>query len=239
MALFSIPELRQEARMHPRPIIAISHADLGVGDATHILNEWADELIIYAQQLGYPVIDIGGYNLTYERMTDILMQTKPTVLFNFSHGCRTYLMGNDMKCTLTRGWEDAESCGVCGMPNNLKAISGTAIIAFSCHSGAQLSKCAIQYGSPAYAGFADNLIVVSDKYGTQNIFRDALLPLAYHILEGWTIGAATEQARVDLLEFVKKYKPVEFVSVPLYYNRKYLVLEGDHNWKLKSWPPYP
>ncbi len=56
--------------------------------------------------------------------------------------------------------------------------------------------------------------------------------VAYHILEGWTIGAATEQARVDLLEFVKKYKPVELVSVPLYYNRKYLVLEGDHNWRL-------
>lgn len=231
MALFSIPELKEYARQQ-RPTIAVSHSNLGQGDATFILDQWALELISYATALGYPVIDIGGSNLTYERMTEILLQTKPAILFNFSHGCRTYLMGNDMKCTLTRGWEDTESCGVCGMPSNLKAISGTAIIAFSCHSGAQLSKCAIQYGSPAYVGFADNLIVVSDKYGTQNIFRDALLPLAYHILEGWTIGAATDQARVDLLEFVKKYKPVELVSVPLYYNRKYLVLEGDHNWKL-------
>lgn len=232
MALFSIPELRQEARMHPRPIIAVSHADLGVGDATHILNQWAMELIQYARQLGYSVIDIGGSNLTYERMTDILMQTKPVALFNFSHGCRTYLMGNDMKCSLTRGEQDPGSCGVCGMPSNLKAIEGTAIVAFSCHSGAQLGKCAIQYGSPMYVGFSDNLIVVSDKFGTQNIFKESLLPLAKRLLDGWTAGDAIDATRNDLLNNVKLYKPVELISVPLYYNKKYLVLEGNPNWKL-------
>jgi len=232
MALFSIPELREYARTHPRPTIAIAHANLGPGDATFILDQWAQELISYAKALGYLVIDIGGSNLTYERMTDILMQTKPAALFNFSHGCRTYLMGNDMKCSLTRGEQDPGSCGVCGMPSNLKAISGTAIIAYSCHSGAQLSRCAIQYGSPAYVGFSDNLIVVSDKYGMQNIFKEALLPMAYRVLEGNPIGMAVDEARANLLESVKKYKPVELISVPLYYNFKYLVAHGDMNWKL-------
>jgi len=232
MALFSIPELREYARTHPRPTIAVSHSNLGPGDATFILDQWAQELISYAKALGYPVIDIGGSNLTYERMTQILQETKPAVLFNFSHGCRTYLMGNDMRCTLTRGWEDSESCGVCGKPGNLNAISGTAIIAFSCHSGAQLGKCAIQYGAPAYVGFSDSLIIVSDKYGTQNIYKEALLPIARHVLENWTIGEAVQQARDDIMSAVKLYKPVELISVPLYYNRKYLVLEGNSNWRL-------
>jgi len=232
MALFSIPELREYARQHPRPTIAVSHSNLGIGDATFILDQWALELIQYARQLGYQVVDIGGSNLTYQRMTEILTATKPAALFNFSHGCQTYLMGNDMKCTLTRGWEDPESCGVCGLPGNLKAISGTAVFAYSCHSGAQLSKCAIQYGSPAYVGFSDNLIVVSDKFGTQNIFKEALLPLAKRILEGWTVGAAVEATRSDILDAVKLYKVVELVSVPLWYDRKYLTQLGDPNWKL-------
>lgn len=231
MSLFNIPELREYAKQL-RPTVAISHSNLGPGDATWYLDMWALEIISYAKALGYVTIDIGGPDLTYDRMTAILQATKPAVLFNFSHGCRTYLMGNDMRCTLTRGWEDPESCGVCGKSSNLSAISGTAIIAYSCHSGAQLSKCATAYGSPAYVGFSDNLIVVSDKFGTQNIFKDALLPMAYRVLEGSPIGMAVDEARTTLLEKVKLYKPVELISVPLYYNRKYLVLEGNPNWRL-------
>lgn len=225
MSLFSIPD--------PRPTVAVSHSNLGIGDATYILDQWAIEIIEYARQLGYTVIDIGGSDLTYERMTAILQATKPAVLFNFSHGCRTYLIGNDMKCTLTRGWDDPESCGVCGKNSNLNTISGTAVIAYSCHSGAQLSKCAIKYDSPAYVGFSDNLIVVSDKFGTQNIFKESLLPMAYQILEGTPIGMAVNETRNILLEKTKLYKVVELISVPLWYNRKYLVLEGNPNWRLK------
>lgn len=228
MALFSIPELREEARR--RPIVAISHSDLGVGDATHILNTWAIELENYAVALGYRVVDIGGSDLTYERMTQILTETKPAVLFNFSHGCQNFFIGNDGKCSLTNGFVD--SCGPCDKPSNLSILKGVAVVAFSCNTGVQLAKCAIKYGSPGYTGFADNLLIVSDAYGTQLLFRDALMPLAYHILEGWTIGAATEQTRMDLLNTVKLYKSVELISVPMWYNKKYLTQLGDPNWKL-------
>ena len=214
------------------PTIAIAHSDLGVGDATHILDEWAQELILYAKALGYTVIDIAGPDLTYQRMTDILQATKPAVLFNFSHGCKTYLIGNDMRCTLTRGWEDSTSCGVCGLPSNLKSISGTAIIAYSCHSSAQLGKCAINYGSPVYVGFSDSLIVVSDAYKTQDIFKNTLMPMAYRALEGTPIGMAVDETRFNLIDSTKRYKPVELISVPLYWNYKYLTLHGDPNWKV-------
>lgn len=233
MALFSIPELQEEARRNRQgTTIAISHSNLGAGDATVHLDRWSRELVMFASQKGFNVVDIGGPDLTYERMTDILLATKPAILFNFSHGCRTYLMGNDLRCTLTRGWEDDISCGTCGKPSNLSAIKGMAVVAYSCHSGYQLGKCAVNYGCPAYVGFSDSLIVVSDKFGVQNIFKDALMPMSYRILEGWTVGAAVEQTRVDLLNLVRSFKSVELVSVPLWYNRKYLTQLGDPNWKL-------
>jgi len=230
MALFSIPELREETRK--RPIVAIAHSNLGPGDATFHLDQWAMELMAYARALQYPIIDIGGADLVYDRMTKILTETKPALLVNFSHGCKTYLIGNDGRCSLTRGQEDVDSCGVCGMPSNLKSISGTAIIAYSCNSAYQLGKCAITYGAPMYVGFTDNLLVVSDRFGTQNLFKDSLLPLAKRILEGWNIGAAVEATRTDLLNYTKTYKPVELISVPMWYNKKYLTLLGDSNWKL-------
>lgn len=233
MSLFSIPELREEARRSRQgTTIAVSHSNLGPGDATFHLDKWALELIQYARQQGFNVVDIGGSDLTYDRMTEILLATKPAVLFNFSHGCRAYLMGNDLRCTLTRGWEDEMSCGTCGKPSNLSAIRGMAVVAYSCHSGYQLGKCAVNYGCPAYAGFSDSLIVVSDAYRMQDIFKEALMPMSQHILEGWTIGAAVEQTKIDLLNTVKQYKVIELVSVPIWYNRKYLTLHGDPNWKI-------
>lgn len=213
--------------------VAIARSNLGPDDATHYLDSWALELIDYARNLGYvDVVDINGPDLTYERMTEILTATRPAVLFNFSHGCRNYLMGNDMRCTLTRGWEDTINCGVCGMPSNLKAVQGTAVVAYSCHSGYQLAKCAVAYGAPVYVGWTDNLIVVTDAFGTQDIFKHAMMPMAQRILQGWAVGESVNQARTDLLNLVKQYKPVELVSVGLWYNRKYLSLHGDPNWRL-------
>ncbi len=231
MPLFSIPELREEARKN-RPIIAISHSDLGAGDATHILNAWAIDLENYANALGFSVLDIAGSDLTYERITKILTETKPAVLFNFGHGCQDFLIGNDGRCMLTNGFVDMYSCGTCGKPSNLNVLKDVAVVAFSCNTGVQLGKCAVKYGSPAYVGFADNLVIVSDAYRTQDIFRNALLPLAMRILEGQTIGDATNATRTDLINTVKLYKPIELISVPLWYNKKYLVQLGNPDWKL-------
>ncbi len=239
MPLFSIPELREEARKNRNEItIAVSRSNLGPTDATHHLNSWAEELINYAKALGYVVVDINGPDMVYKRFTEILENTHPVALFNFSHGCTSYLVGNDLKCVLTRGkeWEqthpDHFACGICGMPSNLKMVRGMGIVAFSCHSAYQLGKCCIAAGSPYYIGFSDSLVITSDKYGTQNIFKESLLPVAKRILDGWSVGAAVEQTREDLLNTVKQYKIVELVSVPLWYDRKYLTQLGDPNWRL-------
>lgn len=239
MPLFSIPQLREEARKNRNEItVAVARSNLGQGDATWHLNGWGEELTTYAKNLGYNVVDISGADLVYERFTEILQNTKPSILFNFSHGCQSYLVGNDLRCTLARGseWEqmhpDQFACGVCGMPSNLRVVNGMGVLAYSCHSGAQLGKCAIKYGAPMYIGWSDSLILISDKFGSQNIFRDALMPMAQRILQGWPAGLAVEQTRTDLYNLTKLYKPVELIATGLWYDKKYLTMWGDQNWSL-------
>ena len=236
------------------PTVAIAHADQA-GSGMDILDARATELKKYADVLGYNVIDICGSDLTYECMTDILQVTKPAVLFNFSYGCKEYLMGNPvngiMRRTLTSGNDDCPTPSVAGASisqedseilygtNNLHAVAGTAVIAYSSHAASQLGPEIIKAGSPAFVGFSEDLVIVSDDTKTQDIFRDALLPLAKRILQGWTVGAAVEATRIDLVNKIKEYKVKgsDLISLPMFYNRRSLTLLGDPNWKLKGVQP--
>jgi len=231
--LSSIPQLRSDVAAITQPVtVAVARSNLGPGDATAILDKWALELESRILSLGYNLVDISGPNLTYEGMTRILTATKPKILFNFSHGCKNYLIGNDGVCTLTRGWEDQIACGVCGKQSNLSVVKNMAVVAYSCNAAAQLGKCMVAYGAPAFVGFSDSLIVVSDKFGMQDMFKDALMPMAERILIGMPIGTAVELTKAELYDAVKQYKPIELLSVPLWYNRKYLQLIGNPNWAI-------
>jgi len=183
------------------------------------IDTWAVELGKYAKSLGYNVVDISGQDLTYERMTSILQQTKPAVLFYFGFGDKTSLIGNDTRPVLTS--------------DNLDAVAGTAVIAYASYAGSQLGPEIIKAGSPAFVGFSDSLVIVSDKHGTENIFKESLLPLAFHILDGWTVGAAVYAARRDMLTIVMQNKERKLISIPIFANRKSLTYFGNPNWKLK------
>ncbi len=214
-----------------RPVVAIAHANL-VGGIMDIVSGWAVELEDYAGQLGYSVIDISGMDLVYERFTEILKNTHPAVLFNFSYGGSTFLIGNPvngiMGCTLTMGKQDG------GMPNNLGAVVGAAVIAYSDHSASQLGPAIIKSGSPSFAGFSQSLVITSDRAETQDIFKNSLLLLAKRILEGHSMGEAVEETRADLLKNARKYEKYELISLPLLYNRKFLTQLGDPDWNLKE-----
>lgn len=208
--------------------IAIAHANSDDG-AMRILDGWAMELVDNADLMGYDVVDISGPDLTYERMTDILLATKPAILFNFSYGRRDCLLGNSVNGlvnpTLTQGD---------GMASNLHAVKGIAVISYSNYTGGQLGQKMIEAGCPALVGFSEDLIVVSDKVGTENIFKDSLLPLSMRILEGHTIGEAVCATYIDLVNKVKEYRAYKHIYLPLFYNIKSLTLLGDVNWKLEK-----
>ncbi len=117
------------------------------------------------------------------------------------------------------------------MPQNL---SGVAVVTYSGKAEFEMGADIIKAGSPVFVGFNDNLVVVSDKFESQDIFKNALLPLAKRILDGWTVGDAIVVTKAMLLHGVKKYKDYNLISVPLWYNRKYLTVLGDANWKFCS-----
>jgi len=198
------------------------------------IDTWAVELGKYAESLGYNVVDISGQDdLTYERMTSIIQQTKPAVLFYFGFGDKTSLIGNDTRPALTSDKEKDWIPYANGMHSNLDAVAGTAVIAYASYAGSQLGPEIIKAGSPAFVGFSDSLVIVSDKHGTENIFKESLLPLAFHILDGWTVGAAVYAARRDMLTIVMQNKERKLISIPIFANRKSLTYFGDPNWKLK------
>lgn len=206
-------------------VVAIAHADKSQVVA-EILEKWAQELIKCAA-MRYTVINICGDNLTYERMTKILQVTKPSILFYLGPGNKAHLIGNDMKPVLT-------CCPDAGVPDNLQSVAGMAVIAYSSLAEQQLGPEIIKAGSPCFVGFSDQLIIVSDKHGSENIFKESLLPLAKRILRGWTVGAAVEQTRSDLLAAVMERRDNEFISISLFANRKGLKYLGNPNWKLKG-----
>ena len=197
--------------------IAIAHADQ-IGGAMDILENWAAELQKYAKSLGYNVIDISGSDLTYERTTSILQETQPAVLFYMGFGDKTQLIGNDKRPVLS----------------NLN-VAGTAVIAYASHAAAQLGPEIIKAGSPCFVGFSDQLIVVSGELLSLKgleIFKESLLPLAFHILDGWTVGATVYAARRDMLTIVMQNRERKLISIPIFSNRKSLTYFGDPNWKL-------
>jgi len=196
--------------------ISIAHTDQ-IGGAMDILDTWVVELGKYAESLGYNVVDISGSNLIDERTTSILQETQPAVLFYFGFGDKTHIIGNDNRPLFS----------------NLDAVSGTAVVAYASYAGSQLGPEIIKAGSPAFVGFSDSLVVVSDKHGMENIFKESLLSLAFHILDGWTVGAAVYAARRDMLTIVMQNRERHIISTPIYFNRKRLIYFGDPNWKLK------
>jgi hypothetical protein len=208
-----------------KPTVAIAHAD-HAGGAMDNIDTWAVELIDYAEKLGYNIVDICGSDLTYDRLPEILAQTKPAILFNFSHGRKTCLLGNPVdgmiKCTLTQGN---------GLPSNLRAMSGIAVVSYSSYTAGQLGEMMIKSGCPALAGFSEYLIIVSsdtDPY----LFQWCLLPLSKSILDGFSVGEAVAGARKAMSITIKQYKAIKHIAVPLLYDCKSLTLLGDPDWRL-------
>lgn len=202
-------------------------------DATRVTYQWGQKLINYAVGIGYDVLDLAYPNVTYQNISAILDKYKPDMLIHFGHGCDTYLMG-DTECILTGGTEIDNTCASCEMPENLHNVNGTIIVAYSCHASNELGKQMIAAGAKAFVGFRDYLMFTEDDVDIQDVFRDALLPLSERIMNGCTVEEAVKETRKELIEITKEWKPVKYVSVPMYWNYKYMEMLGDPNASLSS-----
>lgn len=200
-------------------------------DPTHITYKWGQNIIDYALAHGVDVLDIKDPWVDYQNITGILSKHHPELFVYTGHGCRNYL-STQGGCSLTNGFKEDVCANQCSRPSNLSVLKGSIVVTFSCHSSSQLGKCAVRYGARAYVGFSDYLMFTADGLGSQDLFRDALLPMVTELIDGKTVGNAVDVTKSSLLAAAKQWKPVKYLSIPMYWNYEYMQVMGDLNARL-------
>ena len=200
-------------------------------DPTHITYQWGQAIIDYALSHGVDVLDIKGKWVEHQNITPLLMQNHPDLFVYTGHGCRNFL-ATQTGCSMTNGWAEDICSSQCSGKCNLRALRGSIIVTFSCHSASQLGKCAVRYGARAYVGFSDYMMFTTDSMKSQDMFRDAMLPMAIELINGKTVGEAVAATKHALLAAAKQYKPIKYLAIPMYWNYEYMQVLGDMNARL-------
>lgn len=118
-------------------------------------------------------------------------------------------------CTL-----DDNVCNpICTNETNINTLNNTIIYATACFSAKQLGICSIKHGVESYIGFQDLLMFPVDKLNSQDIFGEVQLKFYESLLLGKTITEA-EQDMIQLEDsYIRKYKHIKYISLPLLWNR--------------------
>ncbi len=200
-------------------------------DPTHITFDWGQIVLDYAMDNGVDTIDIVDPWTEYDNITPLLYQHHPDIFVYTGHGCKNYL-ATPKGCSITNSWNEPICEYQCVRNSNLKSLRGSIVVTFSCHSASQLGKCAIKYGARAYIGFSDFLMFTSDEFGSQDLFRDALLPMALRLIDGKSVGEAVAATKYALYSSAKHYKRIKYLSIPFLWDYEYMQVQGDMNAKL-------
>lgn len=123
--------------------------------------------------------------------------------------------------------EDDICSPICMKDTNVHLLKNTISIAFSCHSALKLGKCAIVYGAQTYVGYDDLLMFAVDNMGSQNIFGDVQLVIYKELLMGKSIKEAEKEMRAVEDAYIKMYKKIKYLALPMLWNQKARRILGD------------
>ncbi len=128
-------------------------------------------------------------------------------------------------CTLT-----SDVCSpICTNETNVNALQGSIIYATACFSAKQLGICSTKYGVQSYIGFQDLLMFPVDTKHSQDIFGEVQLEFYKSLLLGKTISEA-EQDMIALEDkYIREYKHIKYVSLPLLWNKVNRRIIGNTN----------
>jgi len=128
-------------------------------------------------------------------------------------------------CTL-----DDNICNpICTNETNIGTLSDTIVFATACFSAKQLGVCSTKYGVQSYIGFQDLLMFPVDKLNSQDIFGEVQLEFYKSLLMGKTVAEA-EQDMITLEDsYIRKYKKVKYISLPLLWNKVNRRILGNKN----------
>lgn len=118
---------------------------------------------------------------------------------------------------------------ICNNETNIGELKDTIIFATACFSAKQLGVCSIKYGVQTYIGFNDLLMFPVDNINTQDIFGEIQLEFYKSLLLGKTVSEA-EQDMITLEDkYIRQYKTVKYISLPLLWNKVNRRIIGNRN----------
>lgn len=125
---------------------------------------------------------------------------------------------------------DSDPCApMCTNPTNVHLLKDAIVFTTACWSAASLGICALKGGSKSYLGYSEIYMFTYDSKGSQDIFEDIQQEFLKSLLMGKTVGEA-EKDMIKLEDsYIKKYKRVKFLSLPLLWNKLNRKIYGDKN----------
>ncbi len=125
----------------------------------------------------------------------------------------------DISCPGICALNDNVCSPICTNETNINTLSNTIIYATACFSAKQLGICSTKHGVQSYIGFQDLLMFPVDTKHSQDIFGEVQLEFYKSLLLGKTISEA-EQDMITLEDiYIRKYKTVKYISLPLLWNK--------------------
>lgn len=123
---------------------------------------------------------------------------------------------------------ESNACSpLCMKETNVHLLEGSIVYAVSCHSTEQLGRCAVQYGVQSYVGYYDLLLFPVDLMRSQDLFGEIHLEFVKHLLEGETVGEANEAMKRMEDTYIRLYKPIKWVGLPLLWNHLHREVLGN------------
>ena len=118
---------------------------------------------------------------------------------------------------------------ICNNETNIDTLSNTIVYATACFSAKQLGVCSVKHGIRSYIGFQDLLMFPVDTKNSQDIFGEVQLEFYKSLLLGKTVNQA-EQDMITLEDsYIRKYKKVKYISLPLLWNKLNRRILGNKN----------
>jgi hypothetical protein len=132
---------------------------------------------------------------------------------------------NSLNCRL-----DEDPCApLCTNPTNVHLLKDAIVFTTACWSAASLGICAEKGGTKSYLGYSEIYMFTYDSKGSQNIFEDIQLAFAKSLLMGKSVEEA-EKVMNELEDaYIRKYKKVKFIALPLIWNKLHRKIYGNKN----------
>lgn len=124
---------------------------------------------------------------------------------------------------------DDPCSSMCLYDTNINKLKGTIVYAVACWSAQKLGKCAINYGIESYIGYSDLLLFPSDSIGSQDRYGDVHLAFLEELLMGNSVAEARARMSSMETEYIKKYKSVKYLALPMLWNKMNIRILGNQN----------